>query len=121
MPRSLLIGWQSLSGLDAHSVQMPVTFRDAANGDYTPTSTLPWALDRVTTAGWGVASFAGVTAPKTDITGARWQGTPGLGAVTGTAKAPRPADGQFTVTRGDGLTSAGVFTRDGVLLDVSLP
>lgn len=114
--RTLLIGWQSLSGFDAHSVQLPVTFRDAANGDYTPTATLPWAQDRLTTAGWGLATYAGVKAPKTDINDGRWQGGSSLGAVTGTTKAPRPADGQFTVTRGDGPTSAGVFTRDGVLL-----
>jgi len=116
IPRSLLIGWQSLSGLDAHSVQMPVTFRDAASGDYTPTSTLLWALDRITTAGWGSVKLAGVTAPKVDAIGGKRQGTPALGALTATAATPRPADGQFQVSRGDGLTSAGVFTRDGVLL-----
>lgn len=114
--RSLLVGWQALSGLDAHSVQIPVTFRDAGNGDYTPTSVLPWALNRMSTDDWGIAKFAGVSAPKTDAAGARRQGTPELGAVLSSAKAPRPADGQFTVTRGDGLTSAGVFTKGGVLI-----
>ena len=114
--RPLLIGWQSLSGQDAHSIQLPVTFRDAAAGDYTPSSTLPWAFDRLTTAGWGVAKYVGINAPNTDICGDRWHGSPGIGAFSGSAQAPRPADGRFTVTRGDGVTSAGVFTRDGLLI-----
>ena len=32
--RPQLLGWQSLSGQDAHSIQLAVTFRDAAAGDY---------------------------------------------------------------------------------------
>ena len=114
--RPQLIGWQSLSGQDAHSLQHLVTFRDADGGDYTPTSTLPWALDRLVTSGWGVDTLGGINAPSVDIRGDRRRGKPSLGAFGGDAHAPRPADGHFSVTRGDGITSAGVFTKDGTLL-----
>src|SRR5438045_632652 len=56
MGRRILAAWQYVSGLDAHSVQMPVEFSD----DLTPTSVSSWALDRATTAEWGASEFAGV-------------------------------------------------------------
>ena len=56
--------WRDVSGgLDAQSVCLPVTFRDAPNGDYQPTSTLDWNPGIPTTANWGVAKLGEVTAP----------------------------------------------------------
>ena len=68
--RKTLGDWQSLSGQDAHSVQLPVAFRDANNGDYRPAGTLPWSLERAATADWGTAALEGVKAPETDVDGA---------------------------------------------------
>ena len=42
--RKTLGDWESLSGQDAHSVQLPVAFRDSKNGDYRPAGMLPWLL-----------------------------------------------------------------------------
>ena len=40
--RATLFSWRRLSGCDAHSIDLAVTFSDAAAGDYRPVSRLPW-------------------------------------------------------------------------------
>jgi hypothetical protein len=114
--KRILSAWQYLTGLDAHSVQMPVEFKNASGGDFTPVSVLPWALDRATTADWGVLEFAGVKASETDLLGSRRNGRPDVGAIEAVVKAPRAADGSFTVSTDAGTKSAGVFTKDGKLI-----
>ena len=121
-PKQALTAWQYITseggkgGLDAHSVQMPVEFKDAKGGDFTPTSVLTWALDRTVTAEWGAPELAGVKAPQTDILGQPRTGRVDLGAVETVIKAPRAADGELTVSSDDGLKSAGAFTKDGKLV-----
>ncbi len=109
--KRVLTAWQYLTGLDRHSVQLPVEFKE-----FTPVSVLPWALDRATTAEWGAPELAGVKAPLTDLLGQPRTGRPDLGAVETVTKAPRAADEQFTVASDKGLKSAGVFNKDGVLI-----
>lgn len=115
-PKRIMTAWNYLTGLDAHSVQFPVEFKDAVAGDFTPVNLLPWSLDRTATAGWGAAELAGVKAPTTDISGAPRDAHPDLGAIETPSKPPRPADGEFTISTDAGLKSAGVFTKDGTLV-----
>ncbi len=105
--------WTFLCGQDVHSVTAPVAFANADGGDYRPTNALTWALDRTPVTATGVASYAGVKAPAGDITHARRRGAMDLGAYIAHLTAPRPADGKFVVRSGAGITSAGVFTKDG--------
>jgi len=108
--------WQTLSGCDAHSVQFPLTMKDAKNGDFHPTSVLDWALNRPTTVGWGIKELAGVKAPTTDLDGVKHAAAPAVGVYESTATAPRPADGQLDITTDTGIKSAGVFTKEGRLV-----
>ena len=104
--------WRDMSGgLDAQSVCLPVTFRDAAKGDYEPISRLDWNPGIPTTANWGVSRFGGVEAPVTDIAGDKRPTNPGVGARE--AKATDvAADGTFTVKESTGTKSAGIFLPD---------
>lgn len=112
-----VLAWSQASGFDRHSVQYPVTFRDPSAGDFHPSNLLLWAPARATTSAWGCASFTGVRAPLRDIDGKAWSGVPDVGACAALPPTPRPADGAFIVSRGVGLTSAGLFTADGVLIN----
>jgi hypothetical protein len=116
LPRHTLIAWQHLSGLDAHSVQMAVRFRDEAGGDFTPVTALPWAPVRAVTADWGAMAMGAVAAPVTDIAGRARHGAPDLGVAESVLTATRPAAGVFTVRADAGLKSAGLFTQDGALV-----
>ncbi|MDB5172966.1 MAG: hypothetical protein JWN51_1739, partial [Phycisphaerales bacterium] len=78
--REEMTDWQYLSGMDSHSVRLPVAYRDAAAGDYRPANPLIWAADRAVTSGWGAEAFEGVHAPERDITGAKRGQQPGAGA-----------------------------------------
>jgi len=112
-PKRVLSAWQYLTGLDKHSVQTPqVEFAE----HFTPTSVLPWALDRAVTTDWGATELNGMKAPTTDMLGQKRNGRPDIGAVETAGKPPRPADGEFTISSEAGLKSAGVFTKDGLLV-----
>jgi hypothetical protein len=111
--RRSLGDWQALSGQDGHSVELTVTFRDPARGDFHPSSTLAWALDRATTADWGSADLAGFQAPALDIEGAARIDRPDVGAFELAPIPPRPADGQFSIRGESGLSSAGLFAPGG--------
>ena len=120
-PRETLNDWRYSSGLDAHSVSLPVKFADAASARFAVTNVLEWALDRTVTAGWGTAKLAGRKAPRQDIDGVKrpadsYPHAPGLGAFETSATPPRPADGTFTVPSGKGLVSAGAFDKNGRLV-----
>ncbi len=80
--RNPLNNWKYLSGLDAHSVSLPVFYDE----NFAVTNLLEWALDRTVTTGWGVEKLAGQSAPGNY-----------LGAVEWKVKAPRPPDGKFEV------------------------
>src|SRR4029078_1955400 len=67
--RRSLPAWQKISNVDAHSAQFPIIFKDPAKFDYTPSNSFNWRPLSAVTAGWGVASFGGFTAPKTDLLG----------------------------------------------------
>ncbi len=110
--KRMLTAWQYLTGLDAHSVQVPVEFGE----NFAPTTVLAWAQDRAATAEWGATELAGVKAPTTDRLEQKRTGRPDLGAVETNVIPSRTADGQFTVASDTGLKSAGVFTQDGVLI-----
>jgi hypothetical protein len=105
--------WHALSGQDARSVEIPVTFRDPARGDFHPSGTLDWALDRATTTDWGTAELAGIQAPATDIEGVARIDRPDVGAYEVALTPPRPADGRFSVRDDTGLKSAGLFAPGG--------
>ncbi len=107
--------WRDVSGQDAHSVQLAVTFANPATGDYHPVSTLGWNPTRVTTAGWGVAALGGHKAPAMDLDGRKRGATPDVGAYESTPL-NNAVDGQFTVSSDDGVKSAGLFTPDGRLV-----
>ena len=115
-PRETLNDWRYVSGGDAHSVDFPVQFADAAHARYAVTNVLDWSPNRTVTAGWGTAKLAGRSAPAQDIDGVQRPGVPGIGAFETVATAPRPADGSFTVPAGKGLSSAGVFDAHGRLV-----
>jgi len=111
--RGMLGPWQALTLLDAHSVQLQVTFRNAAANDYHPVSVLDWALNRATTGDWGTNRLGKIVAPTTDIDGANRIGRPDLGAWETQMTPPRPPDGTLTISADDGIKSAGIFTKDG--------
>src|SRR5262249_29230821 len=93
------------------SVGPAVAFAGAS--DFRPTTPLPWAPVRSTASAWGAKELAGFTAPTVDVTGVRRPDRPGLGIHEVSFPAPRPADGQFTVRSGAGVTSAGLYTLEG--------
>ena len=105
--------WSYLCGQDAHSVTLPVTFNHPEAGDFTPVNPLSWALDRTPVTGFGVSRFAGVAAPVTDMLGSKRGKSLDLGACNAHLTPSRPADGTFEVKSGAGITSAGVFSKDG--------
>ena len=113
--RKTLGDWQSLSGQDAHSVQLRVAFRDANNGDYRPAGTLPWSLERAATADWGTALLQGVKAPESDVDGAPRAGRYDVGAfeVAPPATFPRAPDGTISVRAERRDQERGVFAPDG--------
>lgn len=112
-PRRKVEAWATLSGYDKHSLTLGVTYKDPVAGDYHPTSPLAWAPIRATTSDWGMPNLAGTAAPAKDIDGAPRVGGYDLGAFETAFPAPRPEDGSFKVTSGEGVTSAGLFTKDG--------
>ena len=114
--RKKVEAWYALTGHDRHSQTIGVSFADAAQGDYRPISPLSWAPVRATTSDWGRAELAGFKAPSTDIDGKKRAAGVDLGAYEVSFPAPRPADGRFTITSGDGVASAGIFTKEGMLV-----
>jgi hypothetical protein len=105
--------WRDLSGQDRHSVSMTVDFADVKAGDYRPTSPLAWSPSRATSSDWGVKELNGVQAPEKDIDGAARAGDVDAGAFEVSFPKSRPASGTFTVPSSDGVTSAGLYTKDG--------
>ena len=116
LPRNTLNNWRYLTKLDAHSVNIPVKYEDAAQGKFKVVNVLDWALDRPVVTGWGTAKLSGHQAPTEDIDGVKRPAAPSLGAMECTAQAPRPADGTFTIPAGEGLSSAGVFDKNRMLV-----
>ena len=117
-PGRLMLGpWRDASGgLDAASVQLPVTFADAAGGDFRPISRLDWSPDRLTISGWGVAELAGFRAPQTDIDATPRSGDFDVGAYQAPLARGPAADGTLSIAADAGTKSAGLFTRDGRLV-----
>ncbi len=111
--RRALEDWKYLSGLDPHSVAIPVTFRDGPAGDYTPVGTLAWSLARAATTDWGVEKLGGIAAPDRDIDGRARVGRVDVGAYEVAPAPPRPADGTLTIRSDAGIKSAGVFDDRG--------
>lgn len=112
--RTTLFSWRRISGQDAHSVALAISFVDPANDNYRPATRLPWAPFTSTAAGWAVPALGGSAAPAVDITGTRRSVC--LGAYETPGLATRPPDGAFSIASDDGLKSAGIYTRDGVRL-----
>ena len=117
-PACLHLGaWRDLSGLDRHSLAVRIDFADAPHGNFHPVSVLTWAPVRSTASDWGVAKLAGVIAPERDIDGAPRQGGVDLGAYESSFTATQPPAGKLTVKSGAGLTSAGLYTKNGRLVN----
>ena len=112
--RSRLPGWQKITGHDAHSLSMSITFADPEKHDYRPVSRLPWSQVLATSSNWGEPALLGLPAPATDIDGNARLGDIDLGAYEVAFPAQRPADGSFTIESPDGMKSAGLYTADGV-------
>jgi len=112
--RKLMEAWYHLSGFDRHSQTITVEFADAANHDYRVTSRLPWSPTRATTAFMGAKKLNNKLAFPTDIAGKDRGAGVDIGAFQATFDAPRKADGKFEVKSGAGVTSAGLFTKDGI-------
>lgn len=134
--RATLAAWQALSGFDRHSVVLPIRFTDSTKENYHPVSSLEWAPVNATSSNWGLTKLGDFTAPKHDIDGNSRIKNPDLGVYetilmtqpTTGAETIRTAawkpDGQFTVKDGLGVTSAGLYTKDGTqvaLLFQNLP
>jgi hypothetical protein len=111
--RKMMGEWTSLSGHDAHSVEQPIKFHDAATGDFRAVNVLTWALDRTATGGWGIAEFSGVKSPAQDVNAAPYSAFPDAGCYATHANPSRPPDGKFTVNSRGGITSAGIFSHSG--------
>jgi hypothetical protein len=109
--------WRDVSGFDAHSVQLPVAFANPARGDFHPVTTLTWNPARLTTADWGTTKLAGHAAPAADADGMPRAGTPDVGAYESPQPGKTHLDGTFKIDADGGLTSAGVFTPDGRLVN----
>jgi len=112
--RRKMEGWYHLSGYDRHSQTITVDFKDAANHDYHVTSPLTWSPSRATTAYTGAAKFNNIPAPVVDMDNNERGSSPDIGAYQTALTAPRKADGKFEVKSGEGVVSAGLFTKDGV-------
>ncbi len=112
--RKKVESWRDLSGLERHSLMIGVDYAAPAEGNYRPVSRMSWAPDRATTSDWGAAELAGVRAPEQDIDGQARRGGVGVGAYEASFAPPRPADGTLTVQSGEGVTSAGLYTPDGI-------
>jgi hypothetical protein len=109
--------WRDVSGgLDARSVNLPVTFADAVEGDLRPVSVLDWDPSRVTTSDWGLTELAGFPAPATDIDGGARVGAIDLGAFEAPPLKAAPPDGTFEVVTDEGTKSAGIYRPDGSLV-----
>jgi parallel beta-helix repeat protein len=109
--------WRDISGgLDAHSVSLPVNFRDTAKGDYSTISTMNWNPAIATTSNWGVKNIGSFKAPKTDINGAKRPAMQGVGAVETATGKLEVVDGTFKITSDEGTKSAGVFAKDNKLI-----
>ena len=106
--------WNYLSGQDAHSFVHPVVFQNPENGEFVPVNKMLWAQDRTPVSGFGVADYCQIKAPAQDIQGSKRGKVYDLGAYVATTTPSRPADGYFEVKSGEGITSAGVFTPEGV-------
>ena len=111
--RRSLGDWKYLSGLDAHSVEIPMTYRDPGAGDYRPTGTLAWSQARASTSDWGVAKLAGFEAPDRDIDGRTREGRYDVGAYEVAPSPSRPADGTLAIRSDAGIKSAGIFDGQG--------
>jgi parallel beta-helix repeat protein len=111
--RRSLEDWKYLSGLDAHSVEFHVKFRDPAAGDYRPSGALSWSLARSTVSDWGVPRLGGFDAPERDIDGKTRVGHHDVGAYEMTTDPPRPPDGTLVVRSDEGIKSAGIFDARG--------
>ncbi len=111
--RRSLNDWKYLSGLDAHSVEISVKYRDRAAGDYRPTGTLSWSEERAATSDWGVAKLGGFDAPDRDIDGQPRAGRFDVGVYEIAPKPSRPADGSLVVRSDAGIKSAGIFDAQG--------
>lgn len=103
--------WKYITNQDIHSVSLFVEFRDRRVGDYRAANSPIWSLERASTSDWGVAEFAGATAPATDIDGAARIGAVDAGAFEIAFKPSRPADGEFEIRGDRGTSSAGLFDR----------
>ena len=114
--RKKMEAWYHLSGFDRHSQTIGVEFKDAANHDYRVVSPLSWSPTRATTAYMGAVRFNGDEANPIGIDGKEFDRSRGvdIGAFQTSFDAPRKADGTFEVKSGAGVTSAGLFTTDGV-------
>jgi hypothetical protein len=111
-PRKKVEAWATLSGYDTHSFTANVDFKDPANGDYHPITPLTWAPNRATVSDFGLAMVGKLAAPKTDLDGEPRIGGVDLGAFETNFPSPRRPDGSFAVKNGDGVSSAGLFTKD---------
>jgi hypothetical protein len=112
LQRPSLPTWRDVSGLDAHSVQLPVTFANPSHNDFHPVSTLSWDPSQVVTAGWAVAELAGHAAPAADMDGQPRPVATGVGAFQPPRLPARAPDGRFTIAGDEGRKSAGLFTAD---------
>ena len=114
--RGTVTAWSALTGLERHSVKLPVSYADAAGGEYAPVSPLSWRPSYMVTSGWGIEEFAGTRAPGKDIRGRKWSRDPDAGAyATGVSGAVVP-DGRFKIASSEGTKSAGIFRKGGKLV-----
>lgn len=110
--RTTLPGWQRITANDAHSLSLPVEFKDASAGDYRPINTLFWAPSISVVSGWAAASASSYNAPVADIAGR--QRHQSIGAYEPSLPACRPPNGSFTIRSDYGVKSAGLYTTDGI-------
>lgn len=112
--RTSLPGWQRVSGYDAHSLTMPLSFADPGAEDYRTTSALSWDPTLASTSDWGATRLQGFAAPMADINGAKRTGSVDLGVFEISFPALRKPDGTFEISSEDGAKSAALFDADGV-------
>jgi len=119
-----LATWRTVTRTEKHSLIPGIDFASRDKGDYTPTAPMTWQPWRKTVEGFGIGEWKGegltFTAPKDDLfKRARLNATaPTLGAIEvaqRTREMP-PFDGTFEIASDAGVKSAGVFTKDGVLI-----
>ena len=108
-PKKVLSGWQYVTaednkpGLDLRSVLTSVEFKNAASGDFSPATVLDWNPQRAATSDWGTSQFVGVKAPQTDINGKSRDGRVDVGVVEVAALPTRASDGEFTISKDEGI------------------